>query len=166
MEGTILHFSPARPLYRALKSYPGISYYSTDYESEFLATHQYDITNLPVANHFFDRIICYHILEHITNDIKAMQELYRVLKPGGVALIQTPFKEGEISEDPNIMLPEERLAHFGQEDHIRIYSVTGLLNRLKSVGFKQVEVRVFEKQNESSQLYAFEKFETTFIIHK
>ena len=74
-----------------------------------------------------------------------MRELYRVLKPGGMCLIQTPFKKGnDIYEDASITSGEERLKAFGQEDHVRIYSVTGLIERLKKNGFTQVEARTFE----------------------
>jgi SAM-dependent methyltransferase len=81
-------------------------------------------------------------LEHIDNDVRAMTELYRVLKNDGTCIVQTPFKEGDIYEDPLIQSSEERLKHFGQTDHVRIYSVNGLKNRLSLSGFK-VGVREF-----------------------
>jgi len=56
---------------------------------------QYDITDLDIPDDSFDLIICYHILEHVEEDLKAMQELYRVMKKSGVCIIQTPFKEGK-----------------------------------------------------------------------
>ena len=108
-----------------------------------MVDHNYDITAIPVEDNYFDNILCYHVLEHIPDDRAAMQELFRVLKPGGKVIIQTPFKEGEIYEDFSIVSPEERLKHFGQEDHVRIYSVEGLNKRLKDSGF-EVEVRKFE----------------------
>ena len=108
-----------------------------------MVDHNYDITAIPVKDNHFDNILCYHVLEHIPDDRAAMQELFRVLKPGGKVIIQTPFKEGEIYEDFSIVSPEERLKHFGQEDHVRIYSVEGLNKRLKDSGF-EVEVRKFE----------------------
>lgn len=140
LSGTLLHFSPPRNLYRKLKKHKNIKYYSTDFEDEFLAEYRFDITNIATEDNFFDRIICYHILEHIPDDHSAMQELYRVLKPGGKVLIQTPFKEGAIYEDPSITNPQERLHHFGQEDHVRIYSVDGLVKRLKKHTFEAVEI--------------------------
>lgn len=132
IKGNILHFSPSRSLYRVLKKNKAIQYTSTDYEDEFIADHAYDITNIACEDHTFDLIICYHILEHIEKDQKAMQELHRVLKPGGVCLIQTPFKEGEIYEDFSIVSEEGRLQAFGQKDHVRIYSVKGLKARLSN----------------------------------
>lgn len=70
-----------------------------------------------------------------------MSELYRVLKRGGFLLIQTPFADA-LKEDSSIVEPNERLKHFGQEDHVRIYSIDVLVQRLQSVGF-YVEVEEF-----------------------
>src|SRR5690606_389789 len=74
IKGKVLHFSPSRSVYRLLKKNADIHYFSTDYEDEFLADYRYDITQIPAENEFFDLIICYHILEHIENDKKAMEE--------------------------------------------------------------------------------------------
>ncbi len=98
---------------------------------------------IPLGNNAFDLIICYHILEHIENDSQAMIELQRVLKPNGSCIIQTPFKEGDIYEDFSIKSPDERLKAFGQKDHVRIYSVEGLQQRLKENGFQDVEIKTF-----------------------
>jgi len=144
---TLLDFSPSRCLYRKLKKTPNINYQSTDLSGDFIADFQFDITNLKIADNCYDLIICYHILEHIPDDIAAMKELYRVMKPGAKALVQTPFKEGEIYENYNIISEEERLLHFGQKDHLRIYSDIGLKKRLESCGF-QVEIReAFDDEN-------------------
>ena len=137
---SILDFSPSRCLYRKLKKIKTLNYQSTDLSGDFIADHQFDITNLKINDNSFDLVICYHILEHITNDIKAIKELFRILKPGAKALIQTPYKEGTIYENYSIVTDEERLKHFGQEDHVRIYSVSGLKGRLESCGFL-VEIR-------------------------
>lgn len=144
LKGSVLHFSPSRSLYRQYKKNPELQYFSTDFEDEFIAEYQYDITNIPMADNSFDLIICYHILEHIKNDAKAMQELKRVLKPEGVCVIQTPFKEGEIYEDNTLTTPEQRLEAFGQEDHVRIYSINGLTERLSKNGFQNIQTHNFD----------------------
>lgn len=136
LQGNVLHFSPSRSLFRIFKKDNTFNYYSTDFENQFLADYQLDITNIDIADNTFDSIICYHILEHIEEDKKAMQELKRVLKPNGKCFIQTPFKKGAIYEDFTIRKPEERLKAFGQEDHVRIYSEEALLNRLQSNGLQ------------------------------
>lgn len=132
---SVLDFSPSRCLYRAMKAQKDITYISTDISGDFLADRRYDITRIDAPDHSYDLIICYHVLEHVEADRQAMQELRRVLRPGGTCLVQTPFKEGAIYEDPAIREPAARLAHFGQEDHVRIYSVAGLKQRLEAAGF-------------------------------
>lgn len=132
---TILDFSPSRCLYRAMKNHPGITYISTDISGDFLSDRQYDITRIDASDATFDLIICYHILEHIEADRQAMRELYRVLKPKGTCLVQTPFQPGAVYEDASIISEADRLIHFGQEDHVRIYSVTGLQRRLEASAF-------------------------------
>lgn len=78
-----------------------------------------------------------------------MKELFRILSTNGKIFIQTPFKEGEIYENDNIIQPEERKLRFGQSDHVRVYSINGLKNRLEKVGFA-VEIFSFSNQNEEN----------------
>ncbi|MBD8082274.1 class I SAM-dependent methyltransferase [Chryseobacterium caseinilyticum] len=139
-----LDFSPSRMLYKKWKKRKDISYFPTDFENEFLSDYRFDITKIDAKENTFDLIVCYHILEHIVKDEIAMKELYRVLKPGGSVLIQTPFKNGEIYEDYSKTTPQERLKYFGQDDHVRIYSVSGLEKRLNGAGFK-TDVQIFEE---------------------
>lgn len=141
-----------------------IEYYSTDYVGEFLADYKFDITQIDQESETFDIILCYHILEHILDDKKAISELYRVLKPNGKIYIQTPYKEGMIYEDSSIVLPEERKIHFGQEDHVRVYSIKGLKNRLEEIGFK-VEVKTYNS-SDYDRHYGFISPETVLISTK
>lgn len=166
LQGKVLHFSPPRNLYRRLKKKNGISYYSTDFENEFISDYHYDITNISTENDFFDLIICYHVLEHIENDQKAISELYRVLKPNGIAFIQTPFKDGDIYENEHIKDPKDRLQHFGQEDHVRIYSVKGLVKRLESNQHNSVDILKFESTNRKSNLLGLHSNETILKLRK
>ena len=164
LKGKLLHFSPSRNLYRRLKKDKNINYYSTDFEDEFLADYKFNITRITQSDATFDTIICYHILEHIMDDRKAIAELYRVLKPNGNIYIQTPFKEGDTYEDDSIILPEERLNSFGQDDHVRIYSRDGLKNRLKKNGFK-VKEKTFQLKEEN-YYFGFKSPETVLIAKK
>lgn len=134
-DSQILDFSPSRCLYRRFKLlFP--NYVASDFAGEFIGDQTYDITAIPEVDGQFDLVICYHILEHVPDDRAAMRELFRVLRPGGQVLIQTPFSDSGMIEDPGIISPEGRLEHFGQEDHVRIYSVEGLTRRLQEEGFK------------------------------
>lgn len=164
IKGNILHFSPSRSLYRNLKKDKNISYFSTDFENEFLADYKFDITDINQESSKFDTIICYHILEHIEDDLKAMKELYRVLKPKGTIFIQTPFKEGDIYENNSIITPEERTMNFGQHDHVRIYSIKGLKSRLEHTGFKVKAVTFLKTDNDF--FHGLISPETTLIVTK
>ena len=148
LKGRVLDFSPSRCLRQKMETLPNIRYISSDYVGEFKALKNHDITQIIEPDASFDLIVCFHVLEHVEEDRKAMQELFRVLKPGGKALVQTPFKDGDIFEDVTIRTPLERLKHFGQEDHVRVYSVQGLKKRLEQSGFA-VQVFSFAKQENS-----------------
>ena len=139
----VLDFSPSRSLYHAMKRRRDIDYIASDFAGEFEAENAYDITQLPLANGSIDLLVCYHILEHVENDTSAIREMRRVLRSKGVALVQTPFKDGDIDEDPTVRSPEARAARFGQWDHVRTYSVVGLARRLEAHGFR-VEQRQFD----------------------
>lgn len=158
----VLEFSPLRIFYRKLKAMSSIEYFASDYDDEFIADYHFDLRKMEVEDEKFDVIICYHVLEHIVEDFLAMKELYRVLKKnGGVVLVQTPFKEGEIYEDETIVSAAERTKHFGQHNHVRIYSVDGLNERLKNAGFK-TEIGKFEKD----EYYGFTNMETIIYCYK
>lgn len=143
----ILDFSPSRSVHRQLKKRKGNQYITTDLSGDFLSDKNIDIKNIDSVSESYDLIICYHILEHVKEDQQAMQELYRVLRKNGTCFVQTPFKSGEIYEDSTITSETERLKAFGQEDHVRIYSVNGLKSRLETAGFKVKVLQFAEKEN-------------------
>jgi SAM-dependent methyltransferase len=158
--GRILDFSPSGCLYRILKKKKQEQYVSTDLAGEFVAREHYDITSIPVNDGSFDLVICYHVLEHVEDDRKAMRELFRVMDKKGTCIIQTPFKEGDIYEDPNIKDAAGRLRHFGQADHVRIYSIKGLQQRLTECGFK-VEILTFAESK--NNIFGFRENETVLL---
>lgn len=159
----VLDFSPPRCLYKKLKSLSQIEYTSTDFADEFPAEKKLDITQLDLTNESYDLIICYHVLEHVEKDVQAMHELFRVLKPNGFCFIQTPFKEGNSYENFSIKDPIERKKHFGQEDHVRIYSIEDLTQRLQSVGFLVEQLNFCEEKN---NFYGFHEKETVVVAKK
>jgi SAM-dependent methyltransferase len=159
---SILDFSPSRVLYRAFKKSNNLNYFATDLSGDFIADYQLDITSIDLDDNSFDIIICYHILEHIENDILAMQELYRILKSGGVCFIQTPFSD-ELMENPEIIDPIERKKYFGQDDHVRIYSIGVLQDRLSKAGF---QIEIHTSQNQPNNYFAFPQNETILICSK
>jgi SAM-dependent methyltransferase len=160
---SILDFSPSRCLFRVLKNTRGIHYASTDLSGDFLSEFQYDMLNIDAADDKYDLLICYHVLEHIVHDVEAMKEIFRVLKKGGTCIIQTPFKEGDIYEDATIDNENERLRHFGQEDHVRIYSVNGLKDRMVRCGF-QVDIKQFTEPEDNK--FGFKTTEEVLVCSK
>ena len=132
----LLHVAPERNLQKVLKASTKIKYISGDL-NPLVADRKIDITDINFEDDYFDFIICNHVLEHIQDDRKAMSELFRVLKPGGEAILQVPISKcnKETFEDFSITSPEEREKYFGQKDHVRIYG-KDYRKRLEDVGFK------------------------------
>jgi SAM-dependent methyltransferase len=98
-----------------------------------------DITDIPQPDGAFDIVICNHVLEHVPDDRKAMRELRRVLRPGGLAVLQHPVQDRpDTYEDFSVVDATERLRVFGQEDHVRIYG-WDMLDRLRAAGFDDIE---------------------------
>jgi SAM-dependent methyltransferase len=136
----ILHFSPEKNLYHHIK--PMASVTTVDISPGFyknidrFITHA-DATDLQFPDKTFDILIANHILEHIPEDLKAMKELYRVLKDGGVAVLQVPYSESlpNTIEEPFINDQARQAALFGQRDHVRIYALNDYIRRLQNAGF-------------------------------
>lgn len=136
----LLHFAPEQAFYNRFKKLDNLDYTTTDLNSP-LADVKADICNLPFSDSSFDVILCNHVLEHIPNDTKAMQELYRILKPGGWGIFQIPqdLKRETTFEDDTIIDKKERARIFGQYDHVRIYG-RDYFDKLRSIGFTVEEV--------------------------
>jgi SAM-dependent methyltransferase len=135
----VLHFAPEQAFYKVFRNQKNIQYTTTDLFSP-LADVKADICNLPFEDNSYDIIFCNHVLEHIPDDTKAMQELFRVLKPGGMAILQIPqdLKREATFADDSITDQKERAAIFGQYDHVRIYG-RDYFDKLRSIGFKVIE---------------------------
>jgi len=136
----VLHFAPEQAFYKRFRKMPNLDYTTTDLKSP-LADVKADICNLPFDDDKFDIILCNHVLEHIPDDTKAMKELYRVLKPNGMAILQIPqdLNRAFTFEDNTITDKKERAKIFGQYDHVRIYG-RDYFDKLKSIGFNVDEV--------------------------
>ncbi|TMU50846.1 class I SAM-dependent methyltransferase [Flagellimonas algicola] len=142
---SLLHFAPEQAFYKRFKKLTNITYTTTDLNSP-LADVKADICNLPFKNDAFDVILCNHVLEHIPNDTKAMQELFRVMKPGGWGVFQIPqdLSREKTFEDDSITDKKERARIFGQYDHVRIYG-RDYFDKLRKIGFKVEEVDLTQK---------------------
>jgi hypothetical protein len=110
----LLNIAPDYATQSALKRLKNITYTSVDLNSP-LAINKNDITNLELNDNSFDAVLCYHVLEHVENDKKAMSEILRVLRPDGWAILQSPVETDRANtfEDSSITTPQERLRIFG-----------------------------------------------------
>lgn len=107
-----------------------------------------DLTHLAFADGTFSAIYCSHVLEHVPDDRRALAELYRVLEPGGWALLQVPVTAEETFEDPSITDPAERERLFGQADHVRRCGLD-YVERMRDAGFEARVLRASEVIDES-----------------
>ena len=101
-----------------------------------------DVQALPFPDGSYDLVVCSHVLEHVPDDRAALREMHRVLRPGGVALLQHPvdFELASTLEDPSETDPNERWRRFGQDDHIRRYG-PDVAKRIHEAGFAASLVR-------------------------
>jgi SAM-dependent methyltransferase len=136
----ILHFSPEKNIYQFIKTHNEVI--TADIQPLFYKSIDSNIkiedaTRLSYTDNSFDVVIGNHIMEHIPNDVKAMAEIYRVLKPEGRAILQVPYSTiiAATIEDLEINDPQKQSALFGQKDHVRIYQLQNYVNRLQSCGF-------------------------------
>lgn len=148
----LFHVSPKYCFSRRFITMPNLDYVGVDLNDRPNIAAWADITATPIRSDTFDAVICVHVLEEIERDRTAMQELYRILKPGGWAVITVPTRlDRETYEDPTITSPEERLRAFGEKAHVRIYG-RDLKERLEACGFqvqidlgKDIERQTMEK---------------------
>ncbi len=90
-----------------------------------------DGTRLPFRDASFDRIIVSEVLEHIQDDVRAIGEISRVLRPGGVLAVTVPTW---LPEKINWMLADEYHAPYVPGGHVRIYAATELKAKLRAAG--------------------------------
>jgi len=148
-----LHIAPERCIESWLRSISG-EYLSVDLSSGSAMEHM-DVTDLKLQDDRFSLVWCSHVLEHIENDRKAMAELFRVLRPSGLAVILVPVYGAKTYEDIEIQSPEERLKHFKQEDHVRLYG-SDIESCLVDAGFKVDVLRVSDIPARSVAKHALE----------
>jgi len=163
----LLHFAPEQAFYKRFRKLKNLDYTTTDLNSP-LADIEADICALPFNEKSIDVILCNHVLEHIPDDTKAMQELYRIMKPGGWGVFQIPqdLNREKTFEDNSIVDKKERAKIFGQYDHVRIYG-RDYFDKLRSVGFTVEEVDfTSELTDEEIEKYRLAKGEIIPLVRK
>ncbi len=157
----ILHFAPEKAFIRRMKGNP---LYETADLMQAGVTHRLDITDTKLPDATYDVVMANHVLEHIPDDRAAMRELFRVLKPGGVALLTTPINATRQTtyENPAITAHSARWAHFSAHDHVRYYGLD-FADRLTETGF---QVETFRVSPGEEVKYALLRDEWIYIARK
>ena len=157
----ILHFAPEKAVLRQMRGNP--LYESADLHQKGV-THRVDITQVPLPDASYDVVIAHHVLEHIPDDRQAMREMFRLLKPGGVAVLSVPLNatRQQTYENAAITAPEQRHAHFSAEDHKRYYGLD-FSDRLTDVGFRPL---IFRMSPEDEVRYGLQRDEWITIAEK
>jgi len=166
---SVLHVAPEKQLAFRIAACRPSRYVQGDLVPSREGIRRLDVTRIDAPDADFDCVLCNHVLEHVPEDARALRELYRVLKPGGFAILQTPYAgnlEKTLENQPQVDAPEERLEFYGQEDHVRLYG-RDLLDRIRDAGFLP-EMTTHEEQlkavnavrfgvNEKEPLFLFRK---------
>ena len=162
----VLHMAPEQSFLSRFKKL-NHEYITADLDSP-IADVKADIVNLPFNDNSFDVIFCNHVLEHIQDDTKAMKELFRVMKKGGMGVFQVPqdLNRDVTFEDNSITNPKERAKIFGQYDHVRVYG-KDYFDKLRSIGFEVKEVNYSQKlSTEISSKYRLMEGELLPVVFK
>ncbi|MDX9918679.1 MAG: class I SAM-dependent methyltransferase [Paludibacter sp.] len=148
----VLHFAPEKCLFDKFKNLD-IEYVDADINPAY-ARHVVDITNIPFDDDYFQLIICSHVLGHIPDERKAINELYRVLKPGGIALILSlvDLNRDKTYENTMYTTKNDRLKHYGEPDLCRLHGID-IKERLTAGGFKveAIDYRKYFSENEQTK---------------
>lgn len=165
----VLHVAPESPFIKRFDKIVSSNhgeYITADLESP-LAKVKMNVEEIPFTDNYFDVIICNHVLEHVTDDQKALKEIYRTLKRGGTAILLSPIDYSrEFSyEDPTITDENQRLKHFGQKDHLRIYG-RDYPSKLSAAGFSVKEVHYSKSLSEKEMERLAFSTEILYITNK
>jgi SAM-dependent methyltransferase len=137
---SMLHFAPERALKKRLNQLSNVAYVDVDLNPN-MASVQADITALPFDTSYFDLILCSHVLAHIPEEEKALEELFRVLKAGGTALILTNISADRAHTESYVNVSEsERARLFGDPTVQRVHGMD-YLSLLQNKGFRTEVVK-------------------------
>jgi len=138
MEGSkILHIAPEDAVSSKIIERNPSEYIRGDIDPQNPETFRMDVANIPHDDNHFDIVICNHVLEHVPDYLKAFSEIYRVLKQGGFAILQTPLARRMESHfvDSSIKSAELRTRFYGATTHLRLFSEAQFFQELKETGF-------------------------------
>lgn len=163
----VLHIAPEQCFHGKFKKQANLEYLTGDLVSPIADMH-FDLHDIPLEDNRFEVVFCNHVMEHVEDPIQCMKELYRVMQPGGWAIMQVPqdFSREETFEDPSITSPEDREKYYWQKDHIRLFG-KDYPKWLEKAGFT---VEAFDKEKEIGpdkiERYRLSHSEILYIAHK
>lgn len=124
---------------------------------------QLDVTHLALRNHIYDYVICCHVLEHVMDERAAIEELKRVMRPGGCLLLSMPICTSNTktieSEVEDGVAQETR---FGRRDHVRLYGLD-TAERLRGYGLDVTEIVADENWREQIVKYGLSAGDRNFL---
>lgn len=143
---TVLHFAPEAWLSKVIANQSPLQYVKGDLHPSHESIEEINMLKIKYPDNFFDITIANHVLEHVSDDQQALAEIHRVIKPGGFAILQTPYctKLKHTFSDPGIDDDKSRLEAYGQEDHVRLYG-SDIFERFAAAGFT-AQTRLHEQE--------------------
>jgi SAM-dependent methyltransferase len=146
---SLLHIAPEQCFIPTFKKQANLTYLTADLLSPIADMH-FDVHQIPLEDNSFDVLFCNHVMEHVVDPIKCMKEFFRVLKPGGWAIMQVPqdMSRAITYEDATITSPEEREKHFWQYDHVRLFG-RDYPQWIEKAGFQVKEYRLSDSFSEA-----------------
>jgi len=133
----VVHFAPELRLSRIIAAGNPGSYVRCDLYPSRADIRRVDMLSMEFASGTFDLLMANHVLEHVADDFGALREVARVLRPGGFAILQTPYctKLRRTWSDAGITDDAARLQAYGQADHVRLFG-SDIFERIASAGLE------------------------------
>ncbi|MDD2983331.1 MAG: methyltransferase domain-containing protein [Crocinitomicaceae bacterium] len=163
----VLHIAPEQCFHKRFKEQKNLDYLTGDLLSPIADMH-FDLHDIPLEDNRFDVIFCNHVMEHVADANRCMQELYRVMKPGGWGIMQVPqdMTRANTYEDASIVTPEDRELHYWQYDHVRLFG-RDYPEWLKNAGFEVKEyIPADHFSDEIIERYRLMRKEILYIVSK
>lgn len=164
---SVLHIAPEQCFHQRFKRQQNLDYLTGDLVSPIADLH-FDLHDIPLEDNRFDVVFCNHVMEHVDDALQCMKELYRVMKPGGWAIMQVPQDTTRETtyEDWSITSPEDREKHFWQKDHVRLFGMD-YPQWLEKAGFR-VETAFAGNPVSAEEIerYRLSPTEILYIAHK
>jgi predicted SAM-dependent methyltransferase len=119
----ILHFAPERRYSAFIADAKPLKYIKADLYPAAADVLKVDMLDMQFADQSFDIVIANHVLEHVADSLAALREIRRVLRQGGLAILQTPYSAvlEHTFEDKGIVAASAREYAYGQDDHVRLF---------------------------------------------